>query len=244
MATTSNVVDIRIRRAGERFVSRTDWLDSRHSFSFGPHYDPANTHFGLLLVSNDDVVQPGTGFSTHPHRDMEIVTWVLEGELEHQDSEGHRGLIVPGDAQRMSAGQGILHSEINYSALTPVRFVQMWVLPDTRGISPGYQEAHIGDQVARGGLVPVASGRGHDGAVKIQQRHATLWAARLGPGETVALPAAPFLHLYVPRGPVQLEGAGQLGEGDAVRLSSADSLKVQAPDGGAGAEILAWEFQA
>src|SRR5947208_349977 len=109
--TPATTVDV--RRAGERFWTRAGWLDSRHSFSFGQHYDPANTHFGLLLVSNDDVVAPGTGFETHPHRDMEIVTWVLDGRLVHQDSAGHTGVIYPGLAQRMSAGTGILHSEKN-----------------------------------------------------------------------------------------------------------------------------------
>src|SRR3954470_24533144 len=107
------VMTTEVRRAGERFSTRAGWLDSEHSFSFGHHYDPANTHFGLLLVSNDDVVAAGTGFETHPHRDMEIVTWVLDGQLVHQDSGGHSGVIYPGLAQRMSAGTGILHSEKN-----------------------------------------------------------------------------------------------------------------------------------
>ncbi len=234
---------IDIRRSDSRFKTRTGWLDSKHSFSFGHHYDPNNTHFGLLLVSNDDVVRAGTGFETHPHRDMEIVTWVLEGELEHKDSQGNRGLIVPGDAQRMSAGTGILHSEMNYSAKTDVRFVQMWVLPDTKSINPGYQETHIGGTIDSGTLVPIASGRGHDGAVSIQQRAATLWGARLKPGLSVALPDAPYVHLYVARGPVDLEGAGMLEEGDAARLIAADGRTVTAPIDGAGAEILAWEFR-
>src|SRR5205807_4980652 len=134
---------IDIRLAPERCHTRAGWLDSHHSFSFGAHYDTSNTHHGLLLVSNDDVVQPGMGFLTHPHRDMEIVTWVLEGELEHKDSEGNTGVIVPGDAQRMSAGRGIYHSEINPSGQTPVRFIQMWVVPDTNHLDPGYQETQI-----------------------------------------------------------------------------------------------------
>ena len=242
MATFAPNIDI--RRSAERFSTKTGWLDSRHSFSFGYHYDPKNTHFGLLLVSNDDVVRAGTGFETHPHRDMEIVTWVLEGELEHQDSEGNRGLIVPGDAQRMSAGTGILHSEMNYSAKTDVRFVQMWVLPDTKSIDPGYQETHIGSTIDSGQLVPIASGRGHDGAVTIQQQAATLWGARLQPGASVALPDAPYVHLYVARGPIDLEGAGRLAEGDAARMVAADNRQVTAPADGAGAEILVWEFQA
>jgi quercetin 2,3-dioxygenase len=241
MSLMTPVVDI--RRANDRFHTRTGWLDSRHSFSFGHHYDPQNTRFGLLLVSNDDVVKAGTGFDTHPHRDMEIVTWVLEGELEHQDSEGNRGLIVPGDAQRMSAGTGILHSEMNYSAKTDVRFVQMWVLPDTRSIDPGYQETHISGLIDSGQLVPIASGQGHDGAVRIQQQAATLWGARLKPGASVTLPDASYVHLYVARGPIDLEGAGRLAEGDAARMIAADGRVVTAPQDGAGAEILAWEFR-
>src|SRR5919107_2850055 len=162
--TTALQPTVDVRRAADRPRTGIAWLDSRHSFSFGRHYDPANTAHGLLLVSNDDIVKAGTGFETHPHRDMEIVTWVLEGELEHQDSQGNRGLIVPGDAQRMSAGRGIFHSEINYSAKAPVRFVQMWVLPDTKSIAPGYQETQIGSLIDSGQLVPIASGQGHDGA--------------------------------------------------------------------------------
>src|SRR6516164_8150497 len=134
------VVDV--RRAADRSATKMSWLDSKHSFSFGHHYDPDNTHHGLLLVNNDDIVRPGTGFETHPHRDMEIVTWVLRGSLVHQDSEGNSGIIYPGLAQRMSAGTGILHSEKNDAwrltgaAPTPddVRFIQMWVVPDEYGI--------------------------------------------------------------------------------------------------------------
>src|SRR5262245_34223842 len=233
---------IDIRRSEDRFLTKTSWLDYKHSFSFGHHYDPRNTEFGLLIVSNDDIVKAGTGFSTHPHRDMEIVTWVLDGELEHKDSEGNRGLIVPGDAQRMSAGTGILHSEINYSAKTDVRFVQMWVLPDTKSVTPGYQETRISDLLDSGQLFPIASGRGHDGAVTIRQQAAALWGARLKPGASVTLPDAPYVHLYVARGPVDLEGAGQLAEGDAARMIAADGRVVTAPADGPGAEILAWEF--
>jgi len=245
---------ITVRRAEERFQTRTDWLASRHSFSFGRHYDPSNTHFGLLMVSNDDVVEPGTGFDTHPHRDMEIVTWVLRGALVHQDSEGHNGVIYPGLAQRMSAGRGILHSEKNDSwTLTggpehhhQVRFVQMWVWPDEAGIDPGYEQLEIGDELLRGGLVPVASGRpGRHGeaAIRIRQRDAALHAARLAPGASVTLPAAPYVHLYVPQGTVTLEGAGALAEGAAARIADdAGGRRVTAgPD---GAEILAWEMHA
>jgi redox-sensitive bicupin YhaK (pirin superfamily) len=248
-----------VRRSGQRFVTDVGWLDSRHSFSFGQHYDPRNTSFGLLLVSNDDVVSPGTGFETHPHRDMEIVTWVLDGGLVHQDSEGHHGLIYPGLAQRMSAGTGILHSEKNDHAggggagLSarpepatdgPAHFVQMWVMPDEPGIRPGYEQLDITEELSRGGLVPVASGMPqHAGgsAIRISQRHAALFAARLDPGRSVALPSAPFVHLYVARGSVSLEGAGELATGDAARVTLSEGQRVTAQ---VGAEVLVWEMHA
>ncbi|MBI5948014.1 MAG: pirin family protein [Chloroflexi bacterium] len=231
---------IDIRRAGERFQTEISWLDSRHSFSFGHHYDPENTHFGLLLVSNDDVVRPDTGFSTHPHRDMEIVTWVLEGELEHKDSEGHTGVIHPGLAQRMSAGTGIWHSEMNATRGGDVHFVQMWVVPDTESIRPAYQELDIGKELAKGGLVPVASGRGHEAAISIRQEGATLWAARLKVRESVRLPTAPFVHLYVADGDVTV-GGETLGRGDAARMThAAEGQSLTA--GYMGAEVLIWEM--
>ena len=243
---------LEIRRAGQRPATRLSWLDSKHSFSFGPHWDPDNTHHGLLLVNNDDVVLPGTGFETHPHRDMEIVTWVLSGSLVHQDSTGHSGVIYPGLAQRMSAGRGILHSEKNDawrlqaggSTDEPVHFVQMWVLPDERGIDPGYEQLEIDDELLRGGLVTVASGRTeHDGAtaIRIRNRYAALHAARLRAGDAVELPDAPFLHLFVARGAVDLEGAGALGSGDAVRVTGAGGQRLTADD---DAEVLVWEMHA
>ncbi|MEU0934500.1 MULTISPECIES: pirin family protein [unclassified Embleya] len=234
-----------VRRAGERFHTRAGWLDSHHSFSFGRHYTPDNTHFGLLLVSNDDTVAPGTGFDTHPHRDMEILTWVLSGALVHQDSEGHNGIIHPGLAQRMSAGRGILHSERNdVDSSDPVHFVQMWVVPDEDGIAPGYQQQDVRAELARGDLVPVASGRpGHDAAIRIHQKDAALHAAHLPASGTVTLPDAPFVHVFVARGIVDLEGAGVLAAGDAVRVSDADGLRLTAfPDG--PAEVLVWEMHA
>ena len=230
---------IDVRPADERFHTRAGWLDSHHSFSFGPHYDPTNTDHGLLLVSNDDRVRAGTGFSTHPHRDMEIVTWVLSGRLEHKDSEGNHGEIYPGLAQRMSAGTGIWHSEMNPSSAEDVHFVQMWVVPDTESIRPGYEQSDINADLDRGGLVPVASGRGHEGAISLRQRDAVLWAGRLKPGETVDVPDAPHAHLFLAVGAAELEGAGALATGDAVRLTGAGSPRVTAgPD---GAELLIWE---
>ncbi len=229
---------IDIRRADERFHTRAGWLDSKHSFSFGRHYSPDNTNHGQLLVLNDDRVAGGTGFETHPHRDMEIVTWVLDGELEHKDSEGNRGLIYPGLAQRMSAGRGIWHSEKNWSKSDEVHFIQMWVVPDTEAIDPGYQQLDINDQLAGGGLVPIASGQGHDAAISIRQRDAVLWGARLEPGATVAIPDATFGHVFVARGDADLEAAGPLATGDAVRLTDGDGMGLTAGDD--GAEVLVW----
>jgi redox-sensitive bicupin YhaK (pirin superfamily) len=231
---------IQIHRSNERMATKIDWLDSRHSFSFGNQYDPENTHFGLLLVSNDDVIKPETGFSTHPHRDMEIVTWVIEGELEHKDSQGNSGLIHPGLAQRMSAGTGILHSEINATSASDVHLVQMWVVPDTEKIRPGYEELDISTELARGGLVALASGRGHDAAISIRQDGAVLWVARLKPGEVVRVPDAPFAHVYVAKGDIDLEAAGELSAGDAARVTLGGALKVTA--GAVGAEVLIWEM--
>ena len=233
---------IDIRRKNERFHTQTGWLDSNHSFSFGPHYDPANTHHGLLLVSNDDVIKGGTGFDTHPHRDMEIVTWVLDGELEHKDSQGHKGIIYPGLAQRMSAGTGIWHSEMNNSGRKDVRLVQMWVVPDTERIDPGYEQLDINPQLAQGGLVPIASGRGHNAAITIRQKGAVLWGGRLNPGESARVPDAPFVHLYIAKGSADLEGAGRLTAGDAARLTGAGALLLRA-DSQEGAEALVWEMR-
>src|SRR5579862_4577749 len=187
-------VTIDIRRAAERDHTHLSWLDSWHSFSFGEHFDPSNTHHGLLLVSNDDRVEPATGFGTHAHRDMEIVTWVLSGQLEHQDSEGNHGELYPGLAQRMSAGTGIRHSEMNPSRTEAVHFVQMWVPPDTEGIAPGYEQRDINDELAKGGLRPIASGQGHDGAIVINQRGAVLWGGRLRPDETATVPSDVHVH--------------------------------------------------
>ena len=228
---------IDIRQADDRFHTRAGWLDSKHSFSFGHHYSPDNTNHGQLLVLNDDRVAGGTGFETHPHRDMEIVTWVLDGELEHKDSEGNRGLIYPGLAQRMSAGTGIWHSEKNWSKTNEVHFIQMWVVPDTASIDPGYQQVDVNDLLDRGGLVPVASGQGHDAAIAIQQRDAVLWAARLRPGHQVAVPEAAFGHVFVAKGTVNMESAGLLAAGDAVRLTATGGLHLTADD---DAEILIW----
>jgi redox-sensitive bicupin YhaK (pirin superfamily) len=248
-AVSNELIDV--RRADERDATKIAWLDSKHSFSFGSHYDPDNTHHGLLLVNNDDIVDPGTGFETHPHRDMEIVTWVLQGSLVHQDSTGHSGIVYPGLAQRMSAGSGILHSEKNDSwrlsgseHSDPVHFVQMWVLPDGQGRTPGYEQLEIPDATLQGSLTPVASGMAkHDGdaAIRIGNSDAALYAARLAAGDVVELPAAPYLHLFVASGSVELEAAGELATGDAVRFTATGGQRVTALR---AAEILVWEMHA
>ena len=238
--TTSTPIDV--RRAGDRFHTTLPWLDSHHSFSFSRHYDPANTGHGLLLVNNDDIVRAGTGFSTHPHQDMEIVTWVLAGELEHKDSVGHKGLLYPGLAQRMSAGRGIWHSEMNPRGDSDVHFVQMWVLPDSERIDPSYEQLDINGELGQGGLVPIASGRGHDAAISIRQRDAVLWGGRLLPGETVSVPDARKAHVFVARGDLDFQGVGRLSAGDAVRLREAGAPLLTA--GAEGAEILIWELGA
>jgi len=244
------VETVEVRRAGERFRTENEWLESRHSFSFGPYFDPGNTGFGLLVASNDDIVAPGKGFDTHPHRDMEIVTWVLEGSLVHQDSQGNSGVIHPGLAQRMSAGAGIQHSERNDSwRLTgepahddPVHFVQMWVRPDEPGIPPSYQQRDVTADLDTGALIPIASGH-TEAAVHINQRDATLYAARLHPGATVPLPPSPYLHLFLARGTATLHttaGPADLAPGDAARLRNTDGPPITA--GPTGAEILAWHM--
>jgi quercetin 2,3-dioxygenase len=231
-----------IRRAADRAVTTTPWLKSRHSFSFGDHYDPDNTHHGLLLVNNDDIVAPRTGFDTHPHRDMEIVTWVLRGELTHQDSTGNRGVIYPGLAQRMSAGSGILHSEKNDSATEPVHFVQMWVVPDETGISPSYQQHEIDSELLDGELVTIASGiPGNEAAITLHNRNAALHGSRLRPGDSVTLPQASYLHLFVARGRVTCEGIGDVDEGDAVRFTDAGARRITASE---PSELLIWEMHA
>jgi redox-sensitive bicupin YhaK (pirin superfamily) len=233
-----------VRRAADRGTTTTSWLTSRHSFSFGDYYDPSNTHHGLLMVNNEDTVAPAAGFGTHPHRDMEILTWVLEGVLAHRDSIGNEGVVYPGLAQRMSAGTGILHSERNDSAEHPVHFVQMWVVADEPGRAPGYQQADINEVIGGGGLVTIASGRpehADQSAIIIGNRHAALHGARLHGGDSVELPQAPYLHAFVTRGEITLEGGVTLRAGDAARIVASGG-RIAVSEG--PAEILVWEMHA
>lgn len=241
MSTTIfNPPSVVVVPAARRFHTRVGWLDSHHSFSFGHHRDPGNVGHGMLLVNNDDRVRGGTGFDTHPHRDMEIITWVLDGALEHKDSEANRGILYPGLAQRMSAGTGIWHSEMNNNGTEDVHFVQMWVLPDTESVDPGYEQLDINVELDGGGLVPIASGKGHAAAISLRQASAVLWGGRLQPGERVEVPDAGHVHLYLPRGSTDLDdGQTALEEGDAVRLTGAGERPLVAGPG--GAEVLIWE---
>jgi len=183
-------------------------------------------------------VAAGQGFGTHGHRDMEIVTWVLSGRLEHHDSEGNHGVLYPGLAQRMSAGRGIRHSEMNANPDEPVHFVQMWVFPDAQGIQPGYEQRDLNADLAGGGLVAIASGQGHPSAIRIHQRAAVLWAARLAAGDSATVPDATHTHVFVPVGSGELDGAGPLATGDAARLTDGGSPVFTA--GPEGAELLIW----
>jgi redox-sensitive bicupin YhaK (pirin superfamily) len=232
---------IDVRRAADRFTTSTDWLTSRHSFSFGPHYDPANVGFAALVAHNDDVVAVGAGYDTHPHADTEIVTWVLQGSLVHRDSLGGSHVLEPGAVQLLSAGTGVRHSERNdgSDAVRATRFVQMWVRPDESGLTPSYQqrEAPHGN-----GLVPLASGLvGVDAPVRIHTAGSALHVARLGADDSVGLPEAPRLHVFVARGSVELEGAGPLDEGDAARVVDEGGRVLRAV---APTEVLVWQMSA
>ena len=229
---------VEIRRAAERFVTTAPGRVTRHSFSFGAHYDPANVSFGQLVSHNDDLVDPGFGYDDHPHRDMEIVTWVLSGALSHRDSSGRSGVTVPGTVQVMSAGDGIVHSETVDPGAGATRFVQTWVRPDQPGGAASYASAEVSPTT---GWLPVASGSERDAATRIGNRGATLWLADpVGVGSALILPVAPLVHLFVATGSVTLGASepAELGEGDAARLTEEDAiLRIDAPS-----QLLAWTF--
>jgi redox-sensitive bicupin YhaK (pirin superfamily) len=233
-----------VRRAADRFVTRTDWATTRHSFSFGAHYDPGNVGFGSLLAVNEDLVRSGTGYDPHPHVDAEIVTWVLSGSLVHQDSRGHSGVVYPGLAQRMSAGSGIVHSERNDAYRTdptrpeePVHFWQLWVRPDISGGEPSYQQRELDLADLDADWLPVASGSHPDAVITLGSAGSTLWAVRVAAGVARQVPDGPLIHLSVLSGEVDLESAGRLTAGDSVRVRDTGGLRVT---GVADAEVLAW----
>lgn len=242
---------LEVHRGQDRRHLRYAWLDAHHSFPMAGNFDLTHYAHGMLMVHNEDTVYAGEGFDTHAHEDMEIVTWVLSGSLVHQDSAGHSGVVRPGLAQRMGAGTGILHSERNDRIRAggdrvndPVHLVQMWVPPDEAGLTPQYQELDVDDELASGRLVTVASGmRRHagDAAIGIRNRHTAFYAARLEPGQSVLVPEAPYVHVFVAKGSVEMEGVGTLSQGDAVRMTSTGGHSVSADT---SSEVLIWEMHA
>jgi quercetin 2,3-dioxygenase len=220
-------VTVEVRRAADRFVTRADGIETWHCFSYGAHYDAANTHHGLLVACNDSVVRPGAGFPAHPHRGLEIVTWVVSGELAHTDDLGNAGVLGPGVVQRLRAGSGVRHSEVNARTDSDLRFVQMWLLPESAGGEPSYERIDVRDGLAGGGLHRV-----------VQTRDAALWAGLLTLGERVALPDDEHVHVYVVTGSATLDGAGEVAAGDSVRLTAAGPTRLAA--GAAGGQVLVW----
>ena len=230
---------ISVRKSDERGHFKMDWLDSYHSFSFGEYYDPRFLGFSMLRVINEDVVAPGGGFPTHPHKDMEIITYILEGELEHRDSLGTGAVIRPGEVQRMSAGTGIRHSEFNPSEDKPVKLLQIWLLPNQKNVTPSYEQTAFPESERRGRLRLVASPDGRDGSVTIHQ-DVTLYASLLAPGEKVnhALADKRVAWVQVARGELTVNGVTlKPGDGAAVTKETALEL-VAAKD----AEILLFDM--
>ncbi|ABC35020.1 pirin family protein [Burkholderia thailandensis] len=231
---------IEVRAANQRGRAEHGWLSSRHTFSFAEYYDPAQVGFSDLLVINDDRVAPGRGFGMHPHRDMEILSYVLEGALEHRDTMGTGSVIVPGDVQLMSAGKGIAHSEFNHSATEPVHFLQIWIGPSVRGVEPRYQQARVSDGEKRGRLRLIASPEGQDGSVKIRQ-DARVYAGLFDgdASERFALPPQRFAYVHVARGSVTVNGV-ELHEGDGARIRDEHALQIA---GGKQAEVLLFDLR-
>jgi quercetin 2,3-dioxygenase len=237
---------IEVRRAADRLESRTEGsggVVSRHSFSYGPHYEPTNTRFGCLVTHNDDLLGVGAGFPEHPHRDLEIVTWVVSGALEHADSSGGSAILHPGMVGRLSTGAGVRHSERNASS-GETRYLQMWVLPDADGL-PSYDTADVTHALESHEFVAVASGAhgfasgGRPAAVTLRC-DATLFVARLPAGTSATIPASPLLHVFVALGAAVLtagEQQAQVLSGDAVRLTDAAHIRVDATE---DAEVLVW----
>jgi redox-sensitive bicupin YhaK (pirin superfamily) len=230
---------ITIRPAEARGHFDHGWLDTRHTFSFADYYDPSHMGFRGLRVLNEDRVQPGQGFPTHGHRDMEIVSYVLEGALEHKDSMGTGSVIRPGDVQRMSAGTGVLHSEFNHSTREVVHFLQIWILPATRGLEPSYEQRHFAESEKRGRLRLIASRDGADGSVTIHH-DARVYATVLGPGQSVTHPLGAGRHAWaqIARGAVTLNGTA-LRQGDGAAASREPALTLAATE---PAEVLVFDL--
>jgi redox-sensitive bicupin YhaK (pirin superfamily) len=230
---------LEVRKSEERGHARHGWLDSYHSFSFADYYDPDHVAFGALRVINEDRVQPGRGFGTHGHRDMEIVSYVLSGALEHKDNLGTGSVIRPGDIQRMSAGTGVLHSEFNPSATEATHFLQIWILPKFTGMQPGYEQKHFSGEQKRGRLALIASADGRDGSVTVHQ-DVSVYAGLFDGDETTALEMAAGRRLYVhvARGAVTVNG-NQLNAGDALKMTDRRRLTIEK---GRQAEVLVFDL--
>ena len=229
---------VTLRPAGERGHARFSWLDSYHTFSFGHYYDPAHMGISILRVINDDTVAPGGGFATHGHRDMEIVTYVLSGALEHRDSMGNGSVIRPGDVQRMSAGTGVLHSEYNASQTEPLRLLQIWLLPNREGVTPGYEEKHFDESERRGRLRLLVSPDGRDDSIRAHQ-DALLYGSLLDPGEAVTFaPQGRCSYVHVARGRADVNGH-PLGDGDGARIEEAAEIRLTGVD---AAELLLFDL--
>ncbi len=228
-----------LRKAEERGHEDHGWLDTSHTFSFADYYDPKFMGFGALRVINDDRVAPGGGFPPHSHRDMEIITYVLEGALRHQDSIGNGSVIKPGEIQRMSAGTGVTHSEYNASKKEPVHFLQIWILPERAGLPPAYEQKYFSDEEKRGRLRLVASPDAADGSVRIQQ-DARVLAALLEPGKPVSstFDKNRLGWLHVARGSAEVNGT-PLKVGDGVGISGGEKLSITSKAGG---EILLFDL--
>ena len=232
---------LEVRKSEERGLADHGWLKSRHTFSFAEYQDPEHDEFGALRVINEDRVQAGQGFGTHGHRDMEILSYVLEGELEHKDSMGNGSIIRPGDVQRMSAGRGVLHSEHNPSKTQPVHFLQIWITPNVRGIAPGYEQKYFGPERKRGRLQLIASGSGHEGSVRLHQ-DARVYAGLFDGAEraSLALDATRLAYVHLARGSLAVNGQ-TLSAGDGLKVS--DTASLQFSDG-RGAEVLVFDLPA
>jgi redox-sensitive bicupin YhaK (pirin superfamily) len=230
---------IEVRKASERGYADHGWLRSFHTFSFADYYDPAHMGFGPLRVINEDRVAPGQGFGTHGHRDMEIVSYVLDGALEHKDSMGNGSVIRPGDVQRMSAGRGVMHSEFNHSKEALVHFLQIWIEPSVRGIPAGYEEKHFDAASKRGRLRLVASSDGREGSVTIHQ-DASIYAALLDGAEhaTHALRPGRKAYVHVARGKLTMNGQ-PLGAGDALKAADVGEIVLEQ---GEQAEVLLFDL--
>jgi len=221
---------ITVRKSSDRGHADHGWLHSDHTFSFADYYDPQEMGWGPLRVINEDRVQPGKGFGTHGHRDMEIISYVLSGQLQHKDSMGNGTVIRPGDVQRMSAGTGVQHSEFNPSPTEPVHFLQIWIQPETRGITPGYEEKHFAAADKQGRLRLVASRNGREGSVTIHQ-DADLFAGLLSPQERVShrIAAGRLAYLHLVKGAVRVNDV-VLKTGDAAKIEAEESLDIAADE--------------